>query len=129
MKVATTTSNMVDYSSPVSSDRQALTSSTSVVRKVIEPYTNKQGHKIQARSLTIYNAIVPTRDEVRKINYDRRHGQMTGMGFRTPINVPYKLIGDPIHLDSRQFSLYDPRQHVAVNYDKSIKPILILYNL
>lgn len=83
-------------------------SPVSVVKNVIEPNTNKRGHKIQARSLTIYNAILPTRDEVRKENYERRHDQMASMGFRTPINVPYRIIGEPIHLDSRQFTLYNP---------------------
>lgn len=95
----------------MASSSSSLSSSMSVVKGVIEPFTNKPGHKIQARSLAIYNAIVPTRDQVRKDNYDRRNGQMASMGFRTPINVPYRILGEPIHLETRQFNLYDPRIH------------------
>lgn len=108
MKVATFGS-----SSSSSSSTSGQSSPVSAVKNVIEPFTNRKGHKIQARSLTIYNAIVPTRDEVRKENYDRRIDQMASMGFRTPMNVPYRIIGEPIYLDSKNYNLYDPR-HLTV---------------
>lgn len=87
---------------------------SSIIKNVTLPYTNKKGFKIQARSLHIYNAIMPTREQVRKENYDRRYDQMASMGFRTPINVPYRIIGEPINLESREFELHDPRRSVNV---------------
>ena len=36
----------------------------------------------------------PNRQQIREENYRRRHLQMSSMGFQTPINVPYKPIGE-----------------------------------
>ena len=44
--------------------------------------------------------------EISKENYKRRLAQMTSMGFRTPVNVPYNVIGDPLYLDHKKIVLY-----------------------
>lgn len=103
----------VCYLSPSSSDRSRHKSPPAQSRRrhpavaSIEPYRNARGHKIQARSLVVYNAVVPTRDQVRRENFARRHAQMACMGFRTPANMPYRNIGEPMLLDSRHFGLID----------------------
>jgi hypothetical protein len=68
------------------------------------PSTSHNGIKIQARNLKIYNATVPLRQEICKSNYNRRRDQDT-MGFNTPNNVPYKIIGSPLYLEQKQIIL------------------------
>lgn len=78
----------------------------SFIRTEELPFPSHKGVKIQARSFHVYNASIPVRDDIRKDNYTRRLEQLTTMGFRTPINVPYKVIGDPLHLDHKRIILY-----------------------
>lgn len=61
---------------------------------------NQPGVMVKARTFNVYSASLPTRDQVRSENYKRRLEQMSSRGFRTPINEPYKIIGDPIILES-----------------------------
>ena len=70
------------------------------------PFPSHKGVSIQARSFDVYNATVPKREDISKENYKRRIAQMTSMGFRTPVNVPYKVIGDPLYLTPREIVLY-----------------------
>ncbi len=69
------------------------------------PLPSHRGIKIQARNFNVYNASLPDRNDVRKDNYSRRLQQMTSMGFSTPINKPYKVIGDPLYLEQKQIIL------------------------
>ena len=64
-----------------------------------------KGVKIQARSATVYNASIPTRDEVRHENFKRRQMQMNCQGFKSPIYLPYQGIGEPISLDDKRLIL------------------------
>lgn len=64
-----------------------------------------KGVKIQARSATVYNASIPTRDEVRRENFKRRQMQMNCQGFKSPIYLPYQGIGEPISLDDKRLIL------------------------
>lgn len=66
----------------------------------------QRGVKIQARCFNVYNPTFPARDDVRRENYNRRKDQMTGMGFKTPLNVPYKIIGEPLILDHKLIALH-----------------------
>ena len=75
------------------------------VKPIPLPYQSHKGVKIQARSFTVYNAAIPLRDEVRKDNYRRRREQMSNMGFQTPLNIPYKIVGDPLYLEQKQIIL------------------------
>ncbi|CAI9720513.1 Hypothetical predicted protein [Octopus vulgaris] len=70
------------------------------------PTANHKGVKIQARSSTIYNATIPTRDEIRKANYTRRQQQLSSQGFYCPVHLPYKEIGEPIYLDEETLILH-----------------------
>ncbi len=70
------------------------------------PFPSHKGVKIQARSFNVYNATLPSRDSIRSENYSRRRDQMSSMGFKTPLNLPYKVIGDPLYLDHRSIILY-----------------------
>jgi hypothetical protein len=70
------------------------------------PFPSHKGVKIQARSFHVYNATAPSRDIIRKENYSRRRDQMSSMGFRTPLNLPYRVIGDPLFLDHKNIILY-----------------------
>lgn len=64
-----------------------------------------KGVKIKARSATVYNASIPTRDEVRRENFKRRQIQMSCQGFKSPIYLPYRGIGEPILLDDKSLIL------------------------
>ena len=76
------------------------------IRQEPLPFPSHRGVTIQARNFDVYNATVPMRDEISKENYKRRLAQMTSMGFRTPVNVPYNVIGDPLYLDHKKIVLY-----------------------
>lgn len=78
------------------------------------PFPSHKGVKIQARSFHVYNATIPLRDDVRKENYTRRRDQIASMGFRTPMNVPYKVIGDPLYLDHKKIILHGLGQFSVV---------------
>ena len=70
------------------------------------PFPSHVGVAIQARNETIYNATIPTRDEVRRDNYKRRSAQMSEQGFRSVNYKPYKAIGDPIYLEPKKLILH-----------------------
>lgn len=76
------------------------------VRQVPIPVTSHKGIRIQARSHTNYNATIPTRDEVRRENYNRRQMQMSHQGFQSAKNRPYKGIGDPFYLEPKKLVLH-----------------------
>ena len=69
------------------------------------PLPSHRGIKIQARNFKVYNASIPDRDDIRKDNYSRRLQQMTSMGFQTPVNKPYKVLGDPLYLEQKEIIL------------------------
>lgn len=76
------------------------------VRQVPIPVASHKGVKIQARSHSVYNATIPTRDEVRRENYKRRQMQMSQQGFRSVNNKPYQGLGDPFYLEPKKLVLH-----------------------
>lgn len=76
------------------------------VKPVPIPLPSDRGIKIQARNLNIYNQTIPNRDKIRKENYSRRTEQISSMGFSTPMNQPYKVIGEPLYLEQRDIILH-----------------------
>ncbi|CAG5122811.1 unnamed protein product, partial [Candidula unifasciata] len=76
------------------------------VKSVPLPIADQKGLKLQARSANVYNPITPTREEVRKWNYDRRLQQMTEQGFNACSYKPYKGLGDPFYLENRTLILH-----------------------
>ena len=94
----------------------------SFIRSEPLPFPSHKGVKIQARSFHVYNAQIPKREDIRKENYNRRLEQLTSMGFRTPSNVPYKVIGDPLYLDHKNIILYGLGQlkvnHICFEFRK-----------
>ncbi|XP_067938208.1 coiled-coil domain-containing protein 60-like isoform X2 [Watersipora subatra] len=61
--------------------------------------------KIKARCMgrmTILEPSKPTRDEVRKINYDRRTDQINNQGFVSLKQRPYRAIGHPVYIDNKK---------------------------
>jgi hypothetical protein len=92
-------------------NRHEIPDPRSFVKPVALPFPSHKGVKIQARSIHVYNATEPPRDEVRRDNYSRRLDQMTSMGFRTPMNVPYRIIGDPLYLDHKRIIWYGLGQY------------------
>lgn len=81
------------------------------------PFSSHQGIKIKTRDLNYYSAIVPFRDDVRRANYSRRREQTT-MGFQTPCNVSYKIIGNPLILEQKQLILHGLGQFSNVRRKK-----------
>ncbi|BFZ21106.1 hypothetical protein BsWGS_24145 [Bradybaena similaris] len=77
----------------------------SYVKSVPLPIASQKGLKLQARSATVYNPVTPTREEVRKWNYDRRLQQMTEQGFNACSYKPYKGLGDPLYLENKTLIL------------------------
>lgn len=72
------------------------------VQWISKPFQVGSEHKnvkIQARSNTVFNPCLPTRDVIREENYLRRRRQMTEQGFRSVNYKPYKGIGDPFYLE------------------------------
>lgn len=80
------------------------------------PAPSHRGVKIQSRSFHIYNPTEPSRDEVRKDNYNRRQQQISSMGFSTPMNKPYKILGEPLYLDQKQIILHGLGQLTVINF-------------
>ncbi|RUS71523.1 hypothetical protein EGW08_020708, partial [Elysia chlorotica] len=70
------------------------------------PIPPATGLKLQARSDTVFNPTVPSRDDVRKWNYHRRKMQMSEQGFNALNYKPYKGIGDPFYLDEKKLILH-----------------------
>jgi hypothetical protein len=86
--------------------RHDLPDPKTFVKSAPLPLSSHHGVKIQARTLDVYNAYLPVRDDIRKENYSRRKEQMSSMGFQTPKNVPYKIVGEPLFLDQKEIILY-----------------------
>ena len=82
-----------------------MTDPRNFVSQVPLPIPSHRGIPIQARSDVIYNAKVPTREEVRKQNYRRRSEQLSHKGFWSFNFRPYEAIGDPIYLDDKRLIL------------------------
>ncbi|XP_071110840.1 coiled-coil domain-containing protein 60-like isoform X3 [Haliotis cracherodii] len=70
------------------------------------PIPSQRGVKIQARSATVFNPTIPSRDEVRRSNYRRRLQQLTSQGFRSVSHKPYQGIGDPFYLEEQRLILH-----------------------
>lgn len=85
--------------------RPDLPDPKSIVKSIPLPYSSHKDVKIQARTLDVYNAYLPLRDDVRKENYQRRLDQQTKMGFQTPCHIPYRVIGDPLYLEQADIIL------------------------
>ena len=85
--------------------RPDLPDPKSIVKSIPLPYSSHKDVKIQARTLDVYNAYLPLRDDVRKENYKRRMDQQNNMGFQTPIHVPYRVVGDPLYLEQADIIL------------------------
>lgn len=85
--------------------RRDLPDPKSIVKSVPLPYSTHKDVKIQARTLEVYNAYLPLRDNVRKENYARRQDQQINMGFQTPKNVPYRIVGEPLYLEQADIIL------------------------
>lgn len=85
--------------------RRDLPDPRSIVKPIPLPYPSHKGVKIQARTLEVYNAYLPQRDEVRHTNYSRRQDQINNKGFQTPKNVPYRIVGTPLYLEQADIIL------------------------
>ena len=70
------------------------------------PIESQKGLKLQRRDSTYINPELPTRDEIRRSNYERRKQQMATMGFRSVSHKPYVGIGDPFFLDQKKLILH-----------------------
>lgn len=79
------------------------------------PIPSQRGVKIQARSATVFNPTIPSRDEVRRSNYRRRLQQLTSQGFRSVSHKPYQGIGDPFYLEEQRLILHSLGQWDGVN--------------
>ncbi|CAF0738111.1 unnamed protein product [Brachionus calyciflorus] len=80
-----------------------------------------KGVKIQARSFNVYNATIPLRDEIRKENYNRRKDQLSSMGFKTPVNMPYKVLGEPLFLNYKSAALHAVGQYETDEKENMVK--------
>ena len=80
-----------------------------------------KGVKIQARSFNVYNATIPLRDEIRKENYNRRKDQLSSMGFKTPVNLPYKVLGEPLFLNYKSAALHAVGQYETDEKENMVK--------
>jgi hypothetical protein len=106
-------------------NRHEIPDPKTFIKPVALPFSSHKGVKIQARSINFYNATQPPREEVRKDNYTRRQSQMTSMGFRTPMNVPYRIIGDPLYLDHKRIILYGLGQYGEIEKENERNAELI----
>ena len=77
----------------------------SYVKSVPLPIPSHKGIRIQARSDAIYNPTLPSRQEIRVENYQRRQQQQKHQGFQSVNYERYKGIGDPIYLDPKKLIL------------------------
>lgn len=80
------------------------------------PIESQKGLRLQRRDSTYINPELPTRDEVRRINYERRKLQMATMGFKSASHKPYVGIGDPFYLDHKKLILHALGQWNEVKY-------------
>lgn len=76
------------------------------IRPVPLPIPSCKGVRLLARDTINFNPENPSREEVRKNNYNRRLNQMSNMGFRSASHKPYIGIGDPFYLDERKMILH-----------------------
>jgi len=77
-----------------------------LIKQVPLPIAPHRGVAVRARNMTVYNAAVPTREEVRRDNYNRRQKQLGQQGFHCPINEPYQPIGAPFCLETKKLLLH-----------------------
>jgi len=91
----------------------------SFVKQVSLPIPSHRGIAIQARNSSVYNATVPSRDDIRKENYQRRSKQLDHQGFWSAINRPYEAIGEPVHLNDKDLILSSLGQLDEVGYQVS----------
>ena len=87
------------------------------------PIDPQKGVKLQRRDSTYINPELPTRDEIRRSNYERRQQQMATMGFKSVSHKPYVGIGDPFHLDQKKLILHALGQldEVTINHNDKIQ--------
>jgi len=78
----------------------------SYVRPVPLPIPACTGIKLLARDTFNFNPEFPSREDVRKNNYNRRLNQMSAMGFRSANHKPYMGIGDPFYLDEKKMIMH-----------------------
>ncbi|KAK3578243.1 hypothetical protein CHS0354_011560 [Potamilus streckersoni] len=89
------------------------------VRQLPLPIASQKGLKIQARSIEVYNPAYPTRDIVRKENFERRKEQLMKQGFRSKNYEPYIGIGDPFFLEEKKLILHALGQWNEASYEQS----------
>ncbi|KAL3889727.1 hypothetical protein ACJMK2_002056 [Sinanodonta woodiana] len=89
------------------------------VRQLPLPIASQKGLKIQARSIEVYNPAYPTRDIVRKENFERRKEQLMKQGFRSKNYEPYVGIGDPFFLEEKKLILHALGQWNEASYEQS----------
>lgn len=78
----------------------------SYVKPLPLPIPACSGMKLLARDSINFNPEIPSREDVRKNNYNRRLNQMSTMGFRSASHKPYIGIGDPFYLDEKKMILH-----------------------
>ena len=83
------------------------------------PIESQKGLKLQRRDSTFINPEYPSRDVVRRNNYDRRRNQMATMGFQSLSHKPYVGIGDPFYLDHKKLILHALGQWDEVIYNQT----------
>ena len=88
------------------------------------PIESQTGLKLQRRDSTYLNPELPTRDEVRRSNYERRKNQMATMGFKSASHKPYVGIGDPFYLDHKKLILHALGQWDEVCYQHIYSAII-----
>lgn len=91
----------------------------SCIKSTPLPHSTHKGLRLQARSATVYNPTTPTRDDIRKSNYDRRLRQMNERGYKSPNYQPYCGIGDPFYLDQKEIILRGLGQWVPPKTESS----------
>jgi hypothetical protein len=89
----------------------------SFVKQVPLAIPSHKGIAIQARNNNVYNATVPTRDEIRRQNYQRRLLQSKERGFKSAISRPYEPIDEPIYLNDKQLILASLGQWDEVSFN------------
>ena len=70
--------------------------------------------RVVARSAVNYEESRPSREEVRRSNYERRADQMSGRGFRSSRTKPYRELGE-VELDDQQLIMR------AVGQDRRVR--------
>jgi len=75
--------------------------------------------------MTILEPSIPTREQTRKLNYDRRQNQMNNRGFVSLKQEPYKAIGHPVYIDNKRLitdALGLPKEEEEDEMDKASTP-------